>query len=113
MVVLTEFKGVLVFAIAGVAVITECLQAVLPAKGKTDKLHTVFAVIMAFSLALLVLVCTILFAPSRLILGINLLISLVVFSFFSVTRYPPAKGTWKLQFIGQALLYLQMFLVLK
>ena len=104
-------KTAVILAVTSVAVLSEWLQALLPAKGKTDTIHTVFATIMAASMALLVLLCTVFFAPNRLILAMNLLLSAVVASFFLFIRYPPKAGTWKLQFAGQVILYLQIFLL--
>ncbi len=101
----------IVLGVTAVAVLSEWLQALLPASGKTDKIHTVFATIMASSMALLVLLCTIFFAPNRPVFLINLTLSAVVGSFFFFIRYPPKMGTWRLQFAGQIILYLQIFLL--
>lgn len=101
----------LVLALTALAVVSEWLQALVPAKGKTDTIHTFFATIMAASMALLVLLCTVFFSPNKLVLAINLLLSTVVASFLLFIRYPPKAGTWKLQFAGQIILYLQIFLL--
>lgn len=101
----------LILLIAGVAAVAECLQAVIPSKGKGDVPHTVFAVIMAFSMWLLGLICTILFAGEPLLFWFNIIASLCVGSFFFTVRYPPKPGLWRLQYAGQFVLYLQIFLL--
>lgn len=109
---LTDSYKVAIIATAATAVITEWLQAIFPAKGKTDVLHTVFAVIMAFSMVLLGFLCTIVFSSNQFVQAINLTITAILVSFLVVVRYPPRNYFWKVQFIGQLLLYLQMFLIL-
>lgn len=101
----------LILGVTAVAAISEWLQALLPASGKTEKLHTLFATIMASSMALLVLLCTIFFAPSQVVFLLNVTLSAIVGSFFFFIRYPPKKGMWKLQFAGQIILYTQLFLL--
>jgi ABC-type Fe3+-siderophore transport system permease subunit len=106
-----EAQSHIILGVTSVAVLSEWLQALLPARGKTDKTHTVFATVMASSMALLVVLCTLFFAPNRCILAINLMLSAIVVSFFFFIRFPPKPGTWKLQFAGQIILYLQVFLL--
>lgn len=109
----TEFglDNILLVTVAAIAILAEWIQAVLPAKGKTDKAHTAAAGVMALFLILLVLICTFIVNPPAITWLIGVPICLALLFFLSQVRYPPAKNTWKMQFIGQNLLYLQMFLL--
>jgi len=115
MFVISTFAGrpyySIILTVTVVTIISEWLQAVVPARGKTDVAHTVLATAMAAGLALLVLLCTIFYAPNKFVLFTNLMLSTLIASFFLSTRYPPRPYLWKLQFTGQIILYLQMFMV--
>lgn len=101
-----------VIAITIVSILAEWAQAIVPAKGKSDKLHTILAAIMALSMVALGLVCTILFSPNLMIYAVNMVIFGVLLSLFMFSKYPPRSYFWKLQFIGQNLLYLQILLLI-
>ncbi len=96
-----------------VAVVSEWLQALLPAKGRTDKLHTVFAGLMSISLIILVMVAGSLSQAPEVLKIINLALCSLLLGACVFVRYPPKKGFWKLQFFGQSMLYVQMFILLK
>lgn len=101
----------LVLILAVIAVTTEILQALIPSKGKLDAPHTFFAVMMASSMYLIGLVCTFLFAPNVFVLWINIIASIIVGGFFLKIKYPPKLGLWKLQYLGQLILYVQIYFV--
>lgn len=111
--VVSEFgtmnKGLI--AITSIAVLAEWAQALIPAKGKYDKAHTILAGIMATGLVTIVLICTFMTGTSTLVRLTGSLVVGIALLFFSFAKYPPRAGFWKLQFIGQTLLYLQMFLL--
>lgn len=103
----------IVAAIAVVAILAEWLQAFIPAKDKTDKTHTFFASVMAASMALFALACTLLYAPNSTVRLINFSLSIILFSFLAFISYPPKQGFWKLQLAGQLLVYVQVFLLVQ
>lgn len=112
--VLSEF-GVTnkwLIAITFVTVLAEWAQALVPAKGKYDKPHTLLAGIMAVGLLAIVLICSLTAETSSLARLTGLLVVGISLLFFGFVKYPPRQGFWKLQFIGQILLYLQMFILL-
>lgn len=102
----------ILIAIVFVAVIAEWLQAALPARGKTNIAHTIFAGIMAITMLSLGFIATFEFATTGLEFLGGLFISAVLTVFMLFAQYPPRRNFWQLQFLGQSLLYLQMFILL-
>jgi hypothetical protein len=95
------------------AVLSEWAQAVIPAKGKTDVAHTIIAALMAYSMLVLVAILTIDFAANNFVFWFNIISLLVVLSFTFHVRYPPRSYFWKLQLVGQSVLYFNLFLLLQ
>lgn len=108
---ISQSSSLVVLILTGVVAGSEWLQAVLPARGKTDRLHTVMATIMALSMTILVLCLSLLYAPNKAVLAINVVASLSLLLMSTQIKHPPPEGTWKIQLSGQLLLYLQLFLL--
>lgn len=100
-----------ILMVTAVAVIAEWAQAVIPARDKYDIPHTIFATIMAFSMWLVGILCTLFFAPSSLVFWFNIVTSAILGSFFIAVRHPPKPGFWKLQYLGQFILYFQILIL--
>lgn len=94
------------------AVVAEWIQAIVPAKGKHEKTHTIFAGIMALSLILIVLGATLIVDTPIFVKVLGFGVVATTLSFIFRIRYPLPNDFWKLQFLGQTLLYFQMFLLL-
>ncbi len=107
-----EYHNALMLALASAGVMTQWLQAVLPAKGKFSAVHTALAFAMSGFIISMGIVGTFGLNISLSTRSLTLAIELIILSGYPIITIMPYKYFWLAQVVNINLFYLQMFIFL-
>jgi hypothetical protein len=109
---LHQHNNKLIFIIALIAAITECLQALIPYRNNHEKIHERFAYTMAFAVIIIGILAAFMIPMSDILTLICVVLALMVSSSMLFMHIVNPRFFWIIQMAATLLFYVEMFVIL-